>query len=47
MKERKAEREYAHILIEMMKDIDGFKIVSLDNEHNTTSRGRLENGRGH
>ena len=46
MKEKQAEREYAHILIEMMKDLDGFKIVSLDYEHNLTSRGRLENGRG-
>lgn len=47
MKEKQAEREYAHILIEMMKDLDGFKIVSLDYEHNLTSRGRLENGRRH
>lgn len=47
MKERQAEREYAHILIEMMKDLDGFKIVSLDYKHNNTSRGRLRNGRGH
>lgn len=45
MKERQAEREYAHILIEMMKDLDGFKIVSLDYEHDN-SRGRLRNGRG-
>lgn len=47
MKEKQAEREYAHILIEMMKDLDGFKIVSLNYEHNLTSRGRLRNGRGH
>ena len=47
MKERQTEKEYAHILIEMMKDLDGFKIVSLDYEHNLTIRGRLENGRGH
>ena len=45
MKEKQAEREYAHILIEMMKDLDGFKIVSLDYERNSTSLGRLENGR--
>lgn len=45
MKEKQAEREYAHILIEMMKDLDGFKIVSLDYERNSTIRGRLENGR--
>lgn len=30
MKEKKAEREYASLLIEMMKDLDGFKIVSLN-----------------
>lgn len=30
MKEKKAEREYASLLIEMMKDLDGFKIVPLN-----------------
>lgn len=32
MKERKAPREYAGVLIEMMKDLDGFKINSFDSE---------------
>lgn len=45
MKERQAEREYAHVLNDMMKDLDGFKIASLDYEHNNTSRGRLKYGR--
>lgn len=30
MKERQAKREYAHVLVEMMKDIDGFKINAFD-----------------
>ena len=30
MKVRKAEREYAHILNDMMKDLDGFKINTFD-----------------
>lgn len=30
MKERKAEKDYAHILNDMMKDLDGFKINSFD-----------------
>lgn len=30
MKERKAEREYAHVLNDMMKDLDGFKINAFD-----------------
>lgn len=30
MKERKAERDYAHILNDMMKDLDGFKINAFD-----------------
>lgn len=45
MKERQAEREYAHVLNDMIKDLDGFKIVSLDFEQDTTSRGRLRYGR--
>lgn len=30
MKVRKAEREYAHILNDMMKDLDGLKITTFD-----------------
>ena len=30
MKVRKAKREYAQLLIKMMKDLDGFKINSLN-----------------
>lgn len=30
MKERKAEKDYAHTLNDMMKDLDGFKINSFD-----------------
>lgn len=30
MEERQAKRDYAHILNDMMKDLDGFKINSFD-----------------
>lgn len=30
MEERQAQNEYAHILNDMMKDLDGFKINSFD-----------------
>lgn len=30
MKARKAKREYAKLIIKMIKDLDGFKIISIN-----------------
>ena len=30
MKVRKAKREYAKLIIKMIKDLDGFKIISIN-----------------
>lgn len=38
MKEKKAEREYAHVLNDMIKDLDGFKINPFDNYKNNYQR---------